>query len=298
LSRAAPSSRIAAAWLLLLTTCSPPASSAQESAIHALPADLREVSGLALASPMSVFAHDDERAVIHEIALSSGRTLRRFSFGAPPVGRDFEGIATDGESIFLITSGGELLTGRIGSDGESMRFDVQDTGIGAACEIEGLSRSPDPGSLLVLCKRTLRDRPGPRLVIHRWDVRRRVAQGPWLELDLEQALSGGRRSFSPSGIEWDAARRQLLIISARDGRLVVLDEEGGIRAVQTLSSAAHRQAEGIAITPAGELVIADEAGRAGSGRLTVYPADYLRQVLSRLPDTSSGERTAEKNSSR
>ncbi|HYN45337.1 MAG TPA: hypothetical protein VES64_01460, partial [Allosphingosinicella sp.] len=196
--------RAAALLLLFLPACSAPAA----RPYHDLPLGLREISGLAAASPGSVFAHDDERAVVHEIELATGRTLRRFSLGDPPARGDFEGIAADRTHVYLITSDGQLLAAPIGADGASVPFEVHDTGVGAACEIEGLSLAPEPDSLLILCKRARHGRREGRLLIYRWSIGGAAPVGrPWRDIDLGEAADGALDGFAPSSIEWVAARR-------------------------------------------------------------------------------------------
>ena len=274
-----------AALLLLLPACSAPAP-AQES--RDLPPALREVSGLAVASPGSVFAHDDERAIVHEIDLASGRTLRRFPLGDPPARGDFEGIAADRGQVYLIASDGRLLAASLGRDGRRMPFEVHDTGAGADCEIEGLSLAPEPGNLLILCKRVRGGGREGRLRIYQWTIGARGPVGrPWRDIGLSEALGDGRDGFAPSSIEWVPARRQLVLVSARDRRLLVLDETGRILGTRGLSAARHPQPEGLAITASGALAVADEGQSGRPARLTIYPPDYLRQVLSSFEATSS-----------
>ena len=272
-----------AAGLLLLTACSAPATGPGD-----LPPSLREVSGLAIASAASVFAHDDESAAIHEIDLTSGRVIRRFSLGSPPVRGDFEGIAADSQRIYLIASDGRLLAASIGQHGTRVPFEVHDTGAGAECEIEGLSLAPRPGSLLILCKRVRRgDRTG-RLLIYEWNISAGTpVRRPWLDIDLRDLLGEEQGAFAPSGIEWVPARRELVMVSARNRLLLICDEKGRILGMRRLSATRHPQPEGVAVAASGALVIADEGRRGRPARLTVYPPTYLRQVLSSFAETSS-----------
>ena len=255
---------------------------------HALPQALNEVSGLAIASEDSVFAHDDERAIIYEIAIATGRTIRWFSLGSPPARGDFEGIAAEGGRIYLITSNGHLLAADIGGHGAHMPFEIHDTGVGTACEVEGMSTAPAAGHLLILCKRPRRGLREGRILIYRWNVESPARVGaPLLDLDVRHLAFEGGRGLAPSAIEWIPADRQLAILSARDRTLLLLDESGRLLATHRLSATHHRQAEGLAVTGSGEMVIADEGGGGRPATLTVYPADYRRQVLSRFDSTSS-----------
>lgn len=232
--------------------------------------ELREISGLAVAGPTSVFAHDDEQGVVREISVEDGRVLRSIPFG----GRDdYEGIAADGNRIFVITSEGQLSSFAAGTNGTTVTPDRVDTGVGERCEIEGLSLAPQPGRLLILCKEIRGRGNRGRLLIFAWDVaaRRLIAQ-PFIDADLEQALGENRRGFAPSSIDWDASRRRIVIVSARNRLLLELDESGRVLTQRLLEALRHPQAEGVAAMPNGALVVADEAGDSGGpGRLTVYP---------------------------
>lgn len=270
--------RRAAALLALMPACSAPAPGAES---RDLPPALREISGLAIASPGSVFAHDDEQAVVHEIELATGRTLRSFSLGSPPARGDFEGIAADRGRVHLITSDGRLLSADAGPHGAHIPFEVHDTGAGADCEIEGLSLAPRPGHVLILCKRAQGGGREDRLIIYQWSIEAPAPVGrPWREIDVREALRGDRGRFAPSSIEWVPTRRQLVVVSAGDRTLLVLDENGRILGSERLAAGRHPQPEGVTITAADELVIADEGDRGRPARLTLYPAGYLRQVLS------------------
>src|SRR5687768_144223 len=257
--------RAIAALLLLLPACSPSAPSRLD-----LPPGLREVSGLAAASADSVFAHDDEQAVVHEIELATGRTIRRFSLGDPPARGDFEGIAADRGRIYLITSDGRLLAARIGPHRARVPFEVHDTGAGAHCEIEGLSVAPTPGNLLILCKRARRGGSSARLLIYQWSSEAPApVRRPWRDVDLRAVLSEQRDAFAPSSLEWVPARRRLLVVSASNHLLLTCDDEGRALGARKLSPARHPQPEGLAVT-ANALVIADEGRGGRPARLTIY----------------------------
>lgn len=230
--------------------------------------NLSEVSGLAVASPTSVFAHDDEQAVVREVSIEDGGILRSFRFGDRA---DFEGIAADGSRIFVITSDGRLGSFAAASDGAAVTPETVDTGAGESCEVEGLSLAPQPGRLLILCKEIRGRGNRGRLLILAWEIAARRLT-PFVDADLSDVLGENQRGFAPSGIDWDASRRRIVIVSARNRLLLELDENGRMTAQRVLERLRHPQAEGVAAMPNGALVVADEAGDSGGpGRLTVYP---------------------------
>ncbi|MBC7987361.1 MAG: SdiA-regulated domain-containing protein [Sphingomonadaceae bacterium] len=257
--------------LLLLAACARSGDPAADRRAIELPVELLEVSGLAMASPTSVFAHNDERAVIHEIELADGRVLRSFALGDPAEADDFEGIAAGGDHIYLIASTGRLLVAEPGENGARQPFEEYDTGVGAACEIEGLSLAPEPGNLLIVCKTLPRGERQGRLVIYQWSIAARARiERPWLDIDLDEALGAQSDDFAPSGIEWVPADRRILVISARARRMIVLDEQGAVLATHRLAPARHPQAEGVTVI-GNWLLIADEGERGRPARIAAYP---------------------------
>ena len=265
--------------LLLLAGCAATpatneanATTAQEDGVRvlSLPQSLSEISGLAVASPNSLFAHDDEQGAVSEVDVATGRVVRSFTFG----GRgDYEGIAARDNRIFVITSEGILSSFQAAAEGATVRPDTVDTGAGEQCEIEGLSLSPRPNELLILCKEIRGRGNRGRLLILSWSIEgRRLAPQPFVDADLSDALGENRRGFAPSSIDWDASRRRIVIVSARNRLLLQLDENGRVVGQRVLDANRHPQAEGVAVMPNGALAVADEAGDSGGpGRLTVYP---------------------------
>ncbi|MEO0499543.1 MAG: SdiA-regulated domain-containing protein [Pseudomonadota bacterium] len=239
---------------------------------HFMPRGLIEISGLAVATPDSVFAHNDEHAIVYEVDLRSGKAVRAFALGDPTIPGDFEGIAVRDGRVYLITSDGMLYEAMIGAHRDRVRFHRYDTGVGAACEVEGLSASPEPEGFLILCKRAHEKRPNGQIEIYSWDLEdRTAAEVPAIDASVRALLSKEeRRDFRPSGIEWDEPNRRLLIVSARAQLIVALGFDGSLRGRRALISGQHPQAEGITLMPDGRVVVADEGAGQGPGRITIF----------------------------
>lgn len=248
-----------------------------------LPGKLTEVSGLAVAGPDSVFTHDDEFAIVYEFRLGDGKVLRSFALGKPTLEGDFEGIATAGGRIFLITSDGLIYAFKPGRDGERVAYRVFDSGIGPRCEIEGLSQAPEPSALLLLCKRFRNDNTQSLLEIYRWQIGQDHADPePFLSLPLDQLVEKKERAeFRPSGIDYAPACQQFFIVSARNHMVLVLDRAGKVVDSRTFKKSRHPQAEGIAAMPDGRVVLADEGSRTRKGRLTIYASERFRTSCGR-----------------
>lgn len=240
-----------------------------------LPSALAEVSGLAAAGPDSVFTHNDEHAIVYEVRITDGQVLRTFALGEPTIEGDFEGIATAGEHIFLVTSDGLIYQAQPGENRERVPYKVHDSGIGAKCEVEGLSQAPEPDYLLLLCKRLRNEEQEARLEIYRWRIgTEHAAEEPWLTKPLEQLVDKDERAeFRPSGLEWDMHAGELLVASARNRLVLTFDREGQLLSRRRLDRNRHPKTEGITVLADRRLVLADEGSRTRKGRITAYPLD-------------------------
>jgi uncharacterized protein YjiK len=229
----------------------------------ALPADLAEISGLAYTPDGRLLAHGDEKAIVYQIDLASGRPVKRFGIGGPagPLLGDFEDIQVVGRRIFLVTSKGEIVEAREGRDGEMMPALRRGHGLGGACEVEGMTWDEGSKSLLLLCKQTTGKRwkgqvvilavspdtgefePEPRLVIP--------------EAALHRVT--GAKSFAGSAITRHPRSGTYLMLAGSERVYAEIDSTGKVLGGGKLSSRSHRQPEGIAIAPDLTLLISDEA---------------------------------------
>ena len=235
---------------------------------------LREVSGLAMASENSVYAHNDEHGIIYEVMLADGAVKSAFALGDPTVKADFEGIAAQDGRVYLITSTGLIYEAPVGAHRERVRFNIFDTGVGAFCEVEGLSLADANGEFLILCKSPKVKELAARLTVYRWSLDDRTpVTKAWLQKPYGEFLSADdAQIFRPSAIEWDPAQRMAVVLSARSHQLININEDGTVVQLYNLDADLHAQAEGVALAPAGELIVADEGAGRGPGRMSIYQA--------------------------
>lgn len=224
-----------------------------------LPPELREVSGLAATPEGRLFAHDDERAVVVEVDLRDGRALAHLPLGRPALRGDFEGLAWSGGRFYLMRSDGTVLdVAQAGGEPAT-----QLTGLGRRCELEGLAAGPGPGQLLLACKEPRGKKRDGDLLVLGWP-----SGGEAVVARARELHRAGIRTLHPSGLERDLVSGHLLVVAARERRIVELAPDGAVLATRALP-AWHVQAEGIALLPDGTLALADE-GVAGPGHLTLY----------------------------
>jgi len=275
-----PKPSAAALWIALLVVSAPGAEAlgqglrdyplvVEEDAQWRLPGRLRELSGLAMMPGDRLFGHDDEQAVIFEMDYREGSVIKRFSMGNPPERRDFEGIAVVGERFYLVTSSGRLYESREGADGDRMLFNTYRTGVGEMCEVEGLEFEPSDRSLLMLCKTPRDESLEESIAIFRWSLTEREVTGPPLLVPIAPLRALFDSNVHPSGIARHPASGNYFIVAGPEAVLFEITPAGELVDGVQLDDRVHRQAEGIAFTSDGTLLLADEGG-SSRARLTLY----------------------------
>ena len=102
-----------------------------------LPKPLREISGLTETADGALLAVADEKAHIYRIDMNAKVVERLTKFGDPVKKGDFEGIALLDEQLYVVTSNGVIW--RKALRGDAKDYSRFKTGIGDACEVEGLT---------------------------------------------------------------------------------------------------------------------------------------------------------------
>jgi len=226
-----------------------------------LPAELKEISGLAVTANGNLLAHNDEQGRVFVIDPKRGVVAKQFMVGTGDLRGDFEAIAVSGADIFMLLSNGTIYRFREGADGQSVKYTTVDTKLGHECEFEGIAIEGDNVALLPcknVAKKALRD----QLVIYRWDLERGSAQQPtMLTVPLARLIGpNGWKSLHPSDMAIDPATGNYVIIASQEKALIEITPSGEVVRAGPLPEPSE-QAEGVAITKDGILVISDEGNR-------------------------------------
>src|SRR5882762_1411105 len=261
-ARAAELQKIAAArkqdLALRLATVDANSDKAMPLAMWIMPAQLREISGLALTSRGTVLTHDDNSGRVSEIDPKTGILVRSFSLLGNQKD-DFEAIAIAGNDIYLMASDGKLFRFREGADGQQVQFMVFDPHLGKQCEFEGLAYEADSARLLMVCKRILDKLTPQDVLIYRMPLPLNRARFTALRVPLQEVVGSNKwKNFRPSDITIDPFTKNYVIIASHEKGLVVLTPDGDVVRSEPLPGE-HQQAEGVAITNDSILLISDEA---------------------------------------
>jgi len=237
-----------------------------------LPRDLGEISGLALTPDGWVYAHGDERGEVFLIDPRRGTVLKRFTVGTldAEAQDDFEGMTLADGRIFMVASTGRLYEFAEGAADERVRFSAHDTQLEGKCEFEGVAYDATLQAFLLACKdvagRALRD----HLVLYRWRLPRSPGE-PLEPLTIPLTTVIGTnpwKSLHPSDITVDPATGNYVIVAAQEKALIVITPLGEVVRATTLPGV-HAQAEAIALTADGLLIVGDEA-TSRPASLTLY----------------------------
>ena len=231
-------------------------------ALWILPREMGEVSGLALTSDGRLLAHGDEWGDVYVIDPRGGALLKRFSIGANggDTRADFEGITVVGDRIFMVASNGMLYEFAEGADGERVGFTLHDTRLGNECEFEGVAFDSAQGILVLPCKnvgtKNLRD----DLVLYRWRLGG-TGDSTLVPLTIPLRIviaSNAWKDLHPSDVTVNPVTGNYVLIAAQEKALIEITPLGEVVRAIALPGK-HKQAEGIALTPDGILIVGDEA---------------------------------------
>jgi uncharacterized protein YjiK len=226
-----------------------------------MPRELDELSGIAITSDGRLLAHGDERAQISEIDYRKGVVLKQFVVGQPTIKADLEGIAVANDAVFLLASNGTLYEFREGNNGQRVDYITSDTRLGKECEFEGLAFDPSINSLLLACKNVNMKREKDSMVIYRWKLHGGAERLSMLTVPLKTILPAiGEKNLHPSDIAVDPKTGNYVVIASIEKSIVEITPAGEVVFARKLIGQ-HDQAESIAITKDGILIIGDEAGR-------------------------------------
>lgn len=235
-----------------------------------MPSELREISGLALLPNGRVLAHDDEVGRIYEIDPKTGIIERRFALSGSPRG-DFEGITVAGDDVYLLQSDGWLFKFRIATDGEEAQYERFNTGLGKQCEFEGVAYEADSSQLVLPCKKVHKNKSLKHdIVIYKVMLPlSKPLRTTVMTIPVDDVLDANHwKEISPSDLAIDPVTRNYVMVAAREKALVIVSPDGQLVKVEALPPG-HEQAEGVAVTPDGILIISDEATRSPAD-ITLY----------------------------
>jgi uncharacterized protein YjiK len=223
-----------------------------------MPAELREISGLALTARGTVLTHDDNIGRVYEIDPKTGILLKGFSLEGGVRG-DFEAITIAGTDVYLLESKGKIFKFKEGADAGQVPYTRFDTKLGKECEFESMVYEADSSRFVLVCKKIREKNEPHELLIYRFPMPLDRSTMSTLRVPIDEVIGSNKwKSFHPSDINIDPMTKNYVIVASREKGLLVLTPDGDVVRSEPLAGD-HRQPEGVAITKDSILIISDEA---------------------------------------
>ena len=241
------------------------------SRIVDLPKDLEEISGLtAWTRPNEVLAVQDEDGELFVVDVSTGKITLNFKFGKD---RDYEGIARDNDSIYVLEKDGDIHWIQYRDSLTEYDAEKLETSFSYRNDTEGICFDDRTGTLLIVPKEQELN-PGDdadnRRGIYTYDLQRRelTPQPTYYidEFEVGEAIYGkqSRYRIKPSGVAVDPITGDIYVVASVGNILVVIDRESNLKHIELLDEDIFKQPEGITFNEDGDLFISSE-GRGGKG---------------------------------
>ncbi|SFF91081.1 PepSY-like domain-containing protein [Pontibacter chinhatensis] len=244
-----------------------------------LPAELREVSSIALLADGRMACVQDEKGSIFVFNLKTNKLEEEHPFGEPG---DYEGLAIDGNKAYVLRSDGTVFEV---SDFKSKKPQVKThkSVLSASQDTEGLALDKANNRLLIACKghdKALGENKG----IYELNLSTgKMNPEPVIRIALDQEVlkqpvpgkkkvKDGYDVLQPSSLEIHPQTGEYYLLDAVNNRIMVLEKDGRINKSANLDKEQLRQAEGLAFGNNGEVYISSEGSKTGKGVILKYEA--------------------------
>jgi uncharacterized protein YjiK len=235
-----------------------------------LPEELKEISGMEYyAKDTSVFAIVDDDGWLYKLFLKKNNSTRRWKFGK---NKDYEDLQRVDSTFYVLSSSGDITGIRFDPAGDSVyteKFKFPGEG---SNEFESMYYDRKNGCLNLLCKDCESDKKAT-VSTWRFDLTTAVYSPTTLLLDvapIAKALGVDKLRFKPSATAIHPRTGELYIISSVNKALVIADTTGKVKEVYPLDPSLYKQPEGIAFTPAGDLLISNEVNLGEYATLLIF----------------------------
>lgn len=239
-----------------------------------LPAELNEVSGIVLLADGKLACVQDEKGIIFVYDLEQEKVVQQIPFAGPG---DYEGIAVAGNTAYVLRSDGTLLELPDFRNGKPITKEHR-ASLPTSIDMEGLAYDAANNRLL-LASKGYDSKLGNFKGLYAFSLEdKKLQTTPVVKIPLAQEQLGKPAKkqkskydiLQPSSLEIHPQTGELYLADAANHRLLIIDEQGKIKKTADLDKEILRQPEGIAFGPDGEMYIASEGGKKGTGLIVKY----------------------------
>ena len=231
---------------------------------------LAEISGIYFyPKDTSVFAISDDETYLFKIHINSN-TTRKWRFGD---NLDYEDITFYDSTFYVLESNGIIHSLAFSADGDTIYTTQSELTGQEDLEFESLYYEEQIQQLVLICKDCDDDKKAFTTAWGYDPVAKKYDRSLFTIDVNEIAKRAGHKKikFKPSAATINPQTGDVWIVSAINQLIAVTDRQGKVKKVYTLDPRIFTQPEGIAFTPWGDLIIADEAGdNYGKGNLLIF----------------------------
>lgn len=221
-----------------------------------LPIELDEISGIAYyEKDTSVFAIIDEDGLLFKIPIKDPSKTKKWVFDKP---RDYEDIILKDSAFYVLVSNGDVVSLHFEGDSiHTQKSKFSDISGKKLNEFESIFL--DSNRIIIMCKECETDKKEKISFFWYNDSLQNYQAYKSLELaPVAEKLDKNKVALKPSAAAINPVTKELYIISAIHKMLLIIDNKGQIKEMYNLNPKIYKQPEGIAFTPAGDLIISNE----------------------------------------
>lgn len=250
------------------------------SEIFELPGKLNEISGIDFYKPGIIACHNDEDGEIFLFELENRKLKEKYKFAGDG---DYEDIVIDGDTAYILRSDGKIYEVKAFTSKKTKTKKIK-TPLSRNNDTEGLCYDKKNQYFLIACK----ERAGikkdddyrGKKAIYRFSILKDTLIDKPLLIDLKQleefyktsayekfsrkladklTASSGSGIFKPSGVAIHPLTGEIYVLASVGKKIVVIDENSNILAIEDISSKMFAQPEGICFDQDANLYISNES---------------------------------------
>ena len=233
-----------------------------------LKSDLSEISGIIYyQKDTSVFAISDATGSLYKIYPDKNVFTQKWKFGS---NHDYEDLQRVDSTFYILSSSGDIVSVKFNIDSPMQvnNFKINDK---EKNEFETLYFDSALNKLVLICKDCKEDKKSS-VSTRAFDIATNTyTNGPYT-IDvkkIDKLIDLKKTKFKPSAAAINPLTHELYILASVNKLLVVADKNGNAKSIYTLRPSIYKQPEGMAFTPAGDLLISNESDKQGDADILV-----------------------------
>ena len=237
-----------------------------EPTIINLPVELDEISGIAYyPKDTSVFAITDEIGYLYKIPIMNPKNTQGWMFAKS---KDFEDIVLKDSTFYVLVSDGDIMKLLFkGENIETQTYRFSKTSGKKTNEFEAMYS--DTSGVVIMCKKC-EEEPKDKIASF---LLSEPDSSYKLKIPIDVSSLAGRveklKDVKPAAAAINPATGELYVISSVSKHLMVINKSGEITELYELNPKKYKQPEGMAFTPAGDLIISNEVFLEGHATLLI-----------------------------